>query len=208
MREDLAFLDEAQLDALFEAPAAMVERATTRHLTEFHHEFLKRATFFVIASGGTDGFDASPRGGSAGLVHPLDDHTVCFADWPGNNKIETLRNIVRNPAVGLVFLFPGLDMFMRINGKAGITQDMAIRECLAEGAKVPKVAVVVAIEAVYFHCGKAINRAGLWKSESMIDRRSVPSPGTMMKALAEIEDMPAADLDQHYRESMTKDLFG
>ena len=208
MESPIEFLTEAQLDALYEPPGELVQRSATGHLTDFHLEYLKRAGFFVIASAGGDGLDASPRGGSAGLVRALDRKTVCFADWPGNNKIETLRNIVRNDQVGLLFIFPGLDIFMRINGKAGITVDDTVRERLAEGGKLPKTAVVIAIDVVYFHCGKAINRAGLWKPEKRIDRKSVPSPGMMMKELAQVEDMSAVELDEHYDDAMRTDLFG
>lgn len=208
MASPINFLDEVQLNELYDAPGEMVQRALTNHLTDFHFAYLEKAPFFAIASSGADGLDASPRGGSPGLVKALDRKTVCFADWPGNNKIETLRNIVRSDQVGLLFLFPGLDIFMRINGRAGITVDEPIREQLAEAGKLPKAAVVVAVEAVYFHCGKAVNRAGLWKLESRIDRKSVPSPGVMMKALAEIEDIPAEELDAHYDEAMHNDLFG
>jgi len=208
MASPIEFLTEAQLDELYDPPGDLVQRALTNHLTDFHLAYLEKAPFFAIASSGEGGLDASPRGGSPGIVKALDRKTVCFADWPGNNKIETLRNIVRSDQVGLLFLFPGLDIFMRINGRAGITVDDDIRQQLAEGAKLPKTAVVVAVEAVYFHCGKAVNRAGLWKAESAIDRKSVPSPGVMMKALAEIEDIPAEELDAHYDEAMNKDLFG
>jgi len=208
MTSPIEYLTEAQLDELYDPPGDLVQRALTNHLTDFHIAYLKKAPFFAIASAGADGLDASPRGGSPGIVRELDRKTVCFADWPGNNKIETLRNIVRDERVGLLFLFPGLDIFMRVNGRARITVDETIREKLAEGGRLPKAAVVVAVEAVYFHCGKAVNRAGLWKPESMIDRKSVPSPGVMMKALAAIEDIPADELDAHYYEAMHKDLFG
>lgn len=207
MHPQIEFLTEAQLDGLYDPPGEMVQRALTNHLTQYHIAYLEKAPFFTIASAGVDGLDASPRGGSPGIVKVLDQQTVCFADWPGNNKIETLRNIVRNDQVGMIFLFPGLDIFMRINGRAGITANHEIRALLQEGEKLPKVAVIVAVEAVYFHCGKAINRAGLWKRDNMIDRKSVPSPGVMMKALAEIEDVPADELDAHYNDAMHNNLF-
>lgn len=208
MSEKIEFLSKAELESLFEAPGELVTRAQTNHLTDFHLDYLKYATFFVIASGGAEGLDASPRGGSAGLVQVLDRKRLCFGDWPGNNKIETLHNIMDNPNVGLLFLFPGLDIFMRINGRAGITVNGAVRARLAEGDKQPKVAVVVDIEAVYFHCGKAVNRAALWKPESRIERKAVPSPGVMMKVLADVEDMNAEELNAHYDDAMHNGLFG
>lgn len=208
MAKQIEFLTESDLDRLYDPPGEMVTRAQTNHLTDFHLEYLSRTGFFIVASGGAEGLDASPRGGSAGAVQVIDRKTVCFGDWPGNNKIETLRNIARNNQIGLLFLFPGLDIFMRINGRAGITVDSDILDRLCEGDKVPKVAVVLSIDAVYFHCGKAVNRAGLWKADNFIDRKAVPSPGVMMKALAAIEDMDAEELNAHYEEAMHHDLFG
>ncbi len=207
-RSSFAFMSEDELNVLYPPPSEQVVRATTDHLTDFHLDYLAKATFFVIASGSEEGFDASPRGGSSGIVQSIDRRTICFADWPGNNKIETLRNIVRNPAVGLMFLFPGLDIFMRINGRAGVTTDVAVLDRLLEGERRPKAAVVVDIDDVYFHCGKAINRAGLWKADNIIDRKSVPSPGAMMKELAKITDMTAQELEQYYDDAMRNDLYG
>lgn len=207
MADSISFLGSDDLDRLYSPPGEPVLRAIKSHLTDFHVEYLRQATFFVLSTGNGTGLDASPRGGSPGLVQILDRRTVCFADWPGNNKIESLRNIVRFPQVGMLFLFPGLDIFMRINGRAGVTTDAAVLDRLREGARVPKAAVVVTVEEILFHCGRAINRAGLWTTEAHLDRKSLPSAGVMMKALADIEDVPAEDLDQAYAKGMVEDLY-
>lgn len=207
MIDGITFLGNDDLNALYSPPGEPVVKAIRNHLTDFHIDYLRQATFFVLATGNGTGLDASPRGGSTGIVQILDNKTVCFADWPGNNKIESLRNIARFPQVGMVFLFPGLDIFMRINGKAGITIDPRVLDRLKEGGRIPKAAVVVAVEEILFHCGKAINRAGLWKPESLIDRKAVPSPGVMLKALAEIEDIPAEVLNEVYDKGMVEDLY-
>lgn len=207
MTQPIAFLGNDDLNQLYGPPGELVQRAITNHLTDFHLDYLRQATFFVIASGAEAGLDASPRGGSAGIIQVIDQRTVCFADWPGNNRIETLRNIVRDDRVGLLFLFPGLDIFMRINGRAGITTDGWVLDKLIEGARRPKTAVVVKIDDVLFHCGKAINRAGLWNPANAIDRKSVASPGVMMKQLAEIEDISVEDLDAHYDHAMHNELY-
>jgi uncharacterized protein len=207
MKQPISFLGNDDLNQLYGPPGELVQRAITNHLTDFHLDYLRQATFFVIASGAEAGLDASPRGGSAGIIQVIDQRTVCFADWPGNNRIETLRNIVRDDRVGLLFLFPGLDIFMRINGRAGITTDGWVLDKLLEGARRPKTAVVVKIDDVLFHCGKAINRAGLWNPANAIDRKSVASPGVMMKQLAEIEDISVEDLDAHYDHAMHNELY-
>jgi PPOX class probable FMN-dependent enzyme len=207
MKQPISFLGNDDLNQLYGPPGELVQRAITNHLTDFHLDYLRQATFFVIASGAEAGLDASPRGGSAGIIQVIDQRTVCFADWPGNNRIETLRNIVRDDRVGLLFLFPGLDIFMRINGRAGITTDGWVLDKLLEGARRPKTAVVVKIDDVLFHCGKAINRAGLWNPANAIDRKSVASPGVMMKQLAEIDDISVEDLDAHYDHAMHNELY-
>jgi len=207
MTQPISFLGNDDLDQLYGPPGELVQRAIKNHLTDFHIDYLRQATFFVIASGSATGLDASPRGGSAGMVQVLDKKRVCFADWPGNNRIETLRNIVRDPRIGMVFLFPGLDIFMRINGRAGITTDEWVLDHLLEGARRPKTAIVVTVDDVLFHCGKAINRAGLWDPAKRIDRKSVPSPGIMMKQLAEIEDVSIEEFDAHYAHAMHNDLY-
>ena len=207
MDRNIAFLNDQDLDALYAAPGEIVQRAIRNHLTDFHLEYLKAATFFVLATGSGDGLDASPRGGSAGIIHVIDRRTVCFADWPGNNRITSLRHIVSDDRVGLLFLFPGLDIFMRINGHAGVTVDGDILDRLKEGARRPKAAVVIMIDDVLFHCGKAINRAGLWQQDAMLDRKAFPSPGIMMKELAAIEDIAIEDLDAGYSHAMKNDLY-
>jgi uncharacterized protein len=207
MADSINFLGNDDLNGLYGPPGDLVLRAIKTHLTDFHVEYLRQATFFILSTGNETGLDASPRGGSPGLVQILDRKTVCFADWPGNNKIESLRNIVQFPQVGMLFLFPGLDIFMRINGMAGVTTDAAVLDRLKEGTRVPKAAVVVTVEEVLFHCGRAINRAGLWSSEAQLDRKSLPSAGVMMKALADIEDIPAEDLDAVYAKGMIEDLY-
>lgn len=207
MTKPIAFLGNDDLNQLYGPPGELVQRAITNHLTDFHLDYLRQATFFVIASGAEAGLDASPRGGSAGIVQVIDQRTVCFADWPGNNRIETLRNIVRDDRVGLLFLFQGLDIFMRINGRAGITTDGWVLDKLLEGTRRPKTAVVVKIDDVLFHCGKAINRAGLWNPANAIDRKSVASPGVMMKQLAEVEDISVEDFDAHYDHAMHNELY-
>ena len=209
MTEDIQFLSNDDLDNLYAPPSPMITGAVKDHLTDFHIQYLERATFFCIATSDENGLDASPRGGDAGLVKLLNRKTVCFADWPGNNRISALRSIAKNGRAGLLFIFPGLDVFMRINGRAGVTTDERVIETLLEGKRRPKSAVVVMVEEVLFHCGKAANRAGLWKADAIIDRKSLPSPGTMMKELAKLpDDVPSEALDEMYYNSMKHGLYG
>jgi len=204
---------QPDLDALYAPPAERIRKSVLDRLIDFHCDYLKAATFFCLATGGERGLDASPRGGPPGFVHVLDAHHVAFADWPGNNRIESLRNLEQDDRVGMLFLFPGLDIFMRINGRARASIDPQLLDQLAEAGKAPKTALVVAIDEVLFHCGKAINRAGLWRVESQIDRHALPTPGQMVVAMnaaadgVAIDGAAVAQLDAHYAHAVRHDLY-
>ncbi|AVR97380.1 MSMEG_1061 family FMN-dependent PPOX-type flavoprotein [Pseudoduganella armeniaca] len=211
---DLDTLPRPDLDALYDPPAERIQKAVLDRLIDFHRDYLAVATFFCLATGSTRGLDASPRGGPPGFVQALDDQHVAFADWPGNNRIESLRNLEQDDRVGMLFLFPGLDIFMRINGRARATTDEALLARLAEGGKRPKTATVVAIDEVLFHCGKAINRAGLWRADRHLDRAALPTPGRMVESLnaaaqgRSVDAAAAAQLDTHYSHAVRHNLYG
>lgn len=199
--------DAPDLGALYSPPSEVVTKAITNHLTDFHIQYLKAATFCCIATAGEGGLDVSPRGGRPGFVHALDRRALALADWPGNNRIESMRNLQHSPHLALLFLFPGLDIFMRVNGRARVSVAADLLERLREQEKIPKSAIVIHVDEALFHCGKAINRAKLWDESSRVDKRTLPTPGAMMKALAAIEDADAATLDEYYAEGMKRDLY-
>lgn len=206
--------DQPDLDVLYAPPSEMIQKAVLDRLVDFHVDYLKVATFFCLATGSERGLDASPRGGPPGFVHVLDPHTVAFADWPGNNRIESMRNLQRDERLGMVFLFPGLEIFLRINGRGRVSTAEELLHQLREGARTPKTATVVQIEEVLLHCGKAINRAGLWKDSARLDRQALPTVGRMMSSLAklgdasaEIGDAQVQQIDAHYDHSVRHDLY-
>lgn len=196
------------LDQLYDPPLEHIQKGVMKELMSFHRDYLAKATFFCLATGREAGLDASPRGGPAGFVKVLDARTVAFADWPGNNRIESLRNIAADDRMAMLFLFPGLDIFMRINGRGRITDDAALCESLAEGSKRPKTAIVVSIDEVLFHCGKAVNRARLWSPDSVLDRKSLPTPGQITVAMNRQEPAAADAIDAHYDQAMRNGLYG
>ena len=198
---------DLDLDGLYSPPAEMIRKAMASRLHPHHCAYLAQATFFSLATGRDAGLDVSPRGGPAGFVHVIDDRTVAFADWPGNNRIESMRNVVQDDRIAMLFIFPGLEVFLRINGRAAISTDKQLLHRLREGERLPKAATVVTIAELIFHCGKAINRAQLWETESRLDRKSVPSIGIILRDLADVADTDVADIDAHYDRDVKTDLY-
>ncbi|WP_024509734.1 MSMEG_1061 family FMN-dependent PPOX-type flavoprotein [Bradyrhizobium sp. ARR65] len=195
------------LDQLYAAPSEHVQKAVTRELLGFHKAYLAAASFFCLATASSRGLDATPRGGPPGFVRVIDQRTLVFADWPGNNRIESFRNLLDDDRVALLFLFPGLEVFLRINGRAKISTTPLLLAELAEAGRTPKAATVVTVEEVLFHCGKAINRARLWQASAQLDRTKLPSVGAMMVALAGINNASADELDAHYDHAVKTELY-
>lgn len=196
------------LDRLYDPPAEHIQKAVMHELAAFHAAYLAKATFFCLATGRDTGLDVSPRGGPPGFVRMLDSRTIAFADWPGNNRIESMRNLVEDDRLGMLFLFPGLEVFLRINGCGRVTDDPALRTGLAEGEKIPKTAILVTVNEVLFHCGKAVNRAKLWAPESRIERRALPTPGQMLAAMTRQDEAAAEAIDRRYAHAVRYDLYG
>jgi PPOX class probable FMN-dependent enzyme len=168
--------------------------------------FIARSPFVLIGSSdGKGNADVTPKGDKPGFAAVLDDNTIAIPDRPGNNRLDTLENIVANPAVGLLFLIPGMNETLRVNGEAKITTDAALRERLAVEGKPPISVVIVTVKAAYMHCAKAFMRSELWKPESWPERSSMPTLGQILRdQLA--ADQPAAEtdrrLDEVYKQTM------
>jgi PPOX class probable FMN-dependent enzyme len=143
--------------------------------------FLSLSPFVVLSSGTVeDGFDASPRGGEPGFVKAPDDQTLLIPDAPGNNRLDTLENIIANGRLGLLFLIPGVDETLRVNGTARLEDDHSFIECFKNEKRVPKLVIAVAIEDVYLHCAKALMRSKLWSAENRVERAVLPTMGQML----------------------------
>jgi hypothetical protein len=159
------------------------ERAVRKqidHLDRHCLRFIELSPFVVVASGGADGrFDASPRGGEPGFVM-ADSTTLLIPDAPGNNRLDTLENIIATKGVGLLFLIPGVDEMLRVNGQARLREDEATLARFAGQRRVPKLAIEVTVEHAYLHCAKALMRSRLWSPESRVDRDVLPTIGQMI----------------------------
>ncbi len=194
------------LRALYGEPSELVQQKRLDRLDRHCRAFIAHSPFVVIASADAAGrADASPRGGDPGFVSVADDRTVVIPDWPGNRLIDTLENIVANPRVGLLFLVPGINETLRLNGGATISTDAALLESLAVGGKRPRSALVVEVEEAFLHCSKSLLRAALWHPESQIPRDRFPSLGQMLAD--QIAEIGAADAEDLVQASIAKGLY-
>jgi PPOX class probable FMN-dependent enzyme len=170
--------DRATLRELIGAPQPLVIDKEMARLDAHCRHFLSLSTILFISSVGADGrADVSPRGDAPGFIRVIDDRTIAIPDRPGNRRVDTMSNITGNPeqSVGLIFLVPGVDEVMRASGRAQVMRDPALLAEMAANGKVPKLAIVIALDEVYFHCGKALKRARLWDPAMRIARNQFPS---------------------------------
>jgi PPOX class probable FMN-dependent enzyme len=187
----------AELRTLYSepSPAALANRCIFPALDSHHRAFIALSPFLVISSASAEGLaDVSPRGDQPGFVAVCDERTLLIPDRPGNRKIETLRNVIENPNVAMVFLVPGRVETLRITGKAVITTDPALLAPLSVEGKAPKCAILVTVEQAYFHCGKALVRSRIWDPTAQAAAASLPSFGCMMAD--QIEGIGAAEVDE------------
>ncbi|NIJ73281.1 MULTISPECIES: pyridoxamine 5'-phosphate oxidase family protein [unclassified Xanthomonas] len=184
------------LEALYGQPAERAVRKQLDHLNADYQAFVHASPFVVLASAGDEGLDCSPRGDAPGFVQVLDARTLALPDRPGNNRVDTLRNLLQDPRLSLLFLIPGIGETLRVNGRAEIRVDPELLARFAVGERLPRSVIVVHIEAVYFHCARAIVRSQLWDPTRHLPRDRLPSPGTMHAHLAD----GAFDADTYDRE--------
>ncbi|CAM0558054.1 pyridoxamine 5'-phosphate oxidase family protein [Vreelandella titanicae] len=159
------------------------ERALKKQLSRLDRHcqrFIELSPFVVIATGNASGFDASPRGGEPGFIKVVDDLTLVIPDSPGNNRLDSLKNIVESGQAGLLFLIPGVDETLRINGAAHVSVDEEKLQLFASEKRAPKVVIEVTVEEAYLHCAKAFMRSKLWADESRRERSVLPTMGQMI----------------------------
>ena len=173
----------ATLDELRGCYPQPLERSLRKSLTTLDahmRHFISLSPFLCLGTSGEGGGDVTPRGDSPGFVHVLDDRTLLIPDWQGNNRLDSLSNIVTNPSVGLLFMIPGVNETLRINGVAEISMEPALVERWTVNGKHPRSAMRVTVREAYLHCAKAVNRAALWDPSKHINRSALPSYGTML----------------------------
>jgi PPOX class probable FMN-dependent enzyme len=170
----------AELESVYGDPSPPSLAKELDHISDDYAAMLQASPFLVIATAGADGLDCSPRGDARGFVRIADAKTLMIPDRPGNNRTDSLRNIVNDPRVGLLFLIPGIGETLRVNGRATISLDPQLIDSFAIDGKRPRSVLIVKVESVYFQCSKALVRSKLWDPAQHIARSALPSTGSML----------------------------
>jgi uncharacterized protein len=173
----------AELEALYAPvnPVAILKELD--HVNAPYARFIEAAPFVILSTSGPEGLDCSPRGDPAGFVRVADPKTLLIPDRRGNNRVDSLRNIVRDPRIALLFMIPGVGNTMRVNGRAVISTDEALCQSFAMRGNPPTAVIVVTVESIYPQCQKALARSKLWDEATKVPRDSLPSLGEMMQAI-------------------------
>ena len=197
-------LDE--LEALYGRPSENSLIKEVRYVTPRYRQLIEASPFAVLATSGPEGLDCSPRGDQPGFVRVVDDRTLMLPDRRGNNRTDSLRNIVRDPRVALLFIIPGSGTTLRVNGRAVLTTDAEILNTFAVEGSPPRSVVVISVDAVYFQCARAIMRSDLWNPARFVDPACVPTPGEI---LAEVSNnrVAAEEYDRAWPERARGSLW-
>lgn len=170
-----------ELEALYGVPGEASLLKVANRITPQYRRFLEASPFFTLATAGPEGLDCSPRGELGGLFRVIDDRTLAIPDRRGNNRIDSLRNIVRDNRVGMLFLIPGSVTTIRLNGTAIVTADPDLLESFEKDGKLPRSVVVVTVGEIYTQCGRAVLRAKLWEHAHHVDPAAIPTAGNILK---------------------------
>jgi len=185
------------------------ERAVlkTQHVLDAHMtRFIALSPFLCLGSSSAEGADVTPRGDQPGFVHVLDASTLLIPDWPGNNRLDTLMNIEANPHIGLLFLIPGFNESLRVNGVAEVSLDPALLGRWDVKGKHPRSVLKVSVREAFLHCGKAILRSKLWEEHARVDRSALPPYGQMLKDQIDVRDS-AEEIQASVEESYKTRLY-
>ena len=205
--------DNAPLRDHYPQAEGLAVRKSRPRLDNHSRAYIARSPFLCIGTADAAGHaDVSPRGDPAGFVQVLDDNTLLIPDRPGNNRLDTMENIVANPNVGLLFFIPGLDDTLRVNGKARIVDDTAKLAATEVNRKVPRTGIEVTVEEVFFHCAKALKRSRLWDPGRHADRAAFPSIARIIleqtcETAAGPDETVVADAVQSVEDDYTKNMY-
>lgn len=174
-----------ELEALYGQPNDASTVKVADRITPEYRKLIEVSPFAALATSGPEGLDCSPRGDAAGFVRIHDETTLMMPDRRGNNRVDSLRNIVRDPRVALLFLLPGVGSTLRINGRAQVSIDAALCDSFRTEGKAPRSVIVMTIDEVYFQCARAIVRSDLWNPAKHLSARDLPSPGQILASMSD-----------------------
>lgn len=203
---DHIITDVAALEAIYGLPRAASLTKEVDRLLPVYRTFVEAAPFCALATSGPEGLDVSPRGDAPGFVTVEDEKTLYLPDRAGNNRVDSLRNVIRDPRIALLFLIPGIGETFRINGTATVSIDPALLERFAIDGKKPRSVLKIAIESVFFQCSRAIVRSDLWNSDKHRDRTSLPTAGQILQAVSK-EAFDGAAYDEALPKRVAETLY-
>lgn len=195
-----------ELAALYDTPRETAVIKEIDRLTDLHRSYVEASPIVLLATSGPEGPDCSPRGDAPGFVRVVDERTLLLPDRRGNNRLDTLRNIVVDGRIGLLFLVPGVDVTLRVNGTAELSTDQTLRESLAVRGALPTTVLVVTTTAVYTQCPRAMVRSHLWDPQRHRDPAELPSVGQIMQALTDGR-FDGAAYDRDYPERLRQTIY-
>ena len=195
-----------ELESIYGKPLERSLAKEIDHISEHYRAFIEKAPFVTLATCGPEGLDCSPRGDPPGFVRVVDEKTLMIPDRRGNNRIDSLRNLVRDSRMSLLFLIPGVNETLRINGHAHISVDPDLCASFETQGKLPRSVLVVSVERIYFQCQKALVRSRLWDPQAQIPRSDLPSTGEMLEALSG-KDFDGAEYDRNYSKHLEKTIY-
>jgi len=199
---------ETELRDVIGSTTPVVQSKISDRLNDLTRQFVERSPFMLLATSSTDGTcDVSPRGDPAGFVSILDEKTLLVPERPGNKLADSLRNVLDNPHVGLLFLIPGVGDTLRVNGRAVLTTDATLLEPLAVEGKTPKLGLLVEVDEVFTHCSKAFIRSDLWNPERHIERDELPSQGEILHSLNSTVDADQYDVERAERYARREGIY-
>lgn len=210
LADDDLVTSEDGLRERFAPPGRLAILKQLDHLDHNCRRFIELSPFLCLATSRPDGLaDNSPRGDAPGFVGVVDERTLLIPDRPGNNRLDTMTNIVHNPAVGLLFFIPGVTETLRVNGRARVIAKTEILERLAVRGRAPKVAILVEVHEAFLHCSKALIRSRLWEEDAKVDRKALPTLGRM---IADVVDRrtsaeQVAEYDQIIERNIEEQLY-
>ncbi len=206
LHDEHRITDVATLERLYGKPAGAAVEKELDYIHPHYRTLIAASPFVVLATGGPGGLDTSPRGDAKGFVVVEDDKTLLIPDRRGNNRIDSMRNIIADPRVALLFLIPGVGETLRVNGRAMISVEPTLLERFNVDGKLPRSVIVVHVETVFFQCSRAVWRSKLWDPAQQIERSSLPSLGAIIADISQSR-INGADYDKGLYERLKASLY-